>query len=248
MNELIPFRYRRGRRYDLHITSMRDEAESRYGGLFADTVALGNLVQDPAWPDRSYDAVVASIICTTLIKIRPLPSSVRFALAELMAVETDKRSRMIELRHGREVIALRSDQAAIELLTDAFGANLYPEGSYLGELNDIASGLEGLKLTWSHDIMSEVTSDGQIPVDGLRRISGKLHDAVESDIHTGRNPPFTSIGNGKGDIDPVTKRRIDLITLVDRAISIDSSLTCSQASERKNRFGPAIRRRNAITV
>ena len=248
MNELIPFRYRRGQRYDLHITSMRDEAESRYGGLFADTVAFGNLVQDPAWPDRSYDAIVASIICTTLIKIRPLPLSVRFALAELMAVETDKRSKTIELRCGREVIALRSDHAAIELLIDAFGASLYPEGSYLGELNDIACGLEGLKLTWSHDIMSEVTSDGEIPVDGLRRISVKLNDAVESDIHTGRNPAFAIIGSGRGDIDPVTKRRIDLITLVDRAISMGSSLTCSQASERKNRIGAATGRRNAITA
>jgi hypothetical protein len=237
MTEPIPFRYRRGRRYDLHITSLRTEAEKRYGRVFTDTVALGNLAQDPEWPDISYDAVVASIVCTALITIRPLPAPVRFALTELLAVETDKRASTIQQRSGRKMIELRSDAAAIHLMIDTFGSALYPEDSYLRGLNDIACGLEGLKLTWSRDIISEVQPDGQIPLDALRRISLKLHGAIESDIHNGRNPRCVIIGAKNGDnIDPITKRRLYLITLVDRAISLSSTLTCIPASERENRF------------
>ena len=213
------YRHRRGQRTDIFISVLRDEAENRFAQLFGEAARLKDHLSDPAFSDVEYDARVSSIACSTLMTIRPISRYLRVAIAELIAVETDRRSSILTVNTQGGAIKRRWDFEAVDSLVEILGLCLYEPGTYIAGVTDIASGLEGLSLTFARDIASEADSDGLIVPEAVRRLCEKVR-------HASRLKATSSV-----------ERRLELIALLERAISLDSGLTLASSAVRETRIG-----------
>lgn len=243
------FRFLRGERTDLHIAALRKNAEDTFGQTFADAVELRHKLDDPGFGDDDYDNAVIGFICSTVLRIKPLPAYLRGGLGILLGLVPAKRSELVTVPvvGRRSSLQARSDRAAVELVIQGITAVLYPARSYLGGLTDLGCGLEGLRLTWRKDILSEADASGIISVDGLRRIRSKLSKAIaESGAVVG---PILLDGKGKA-IKPADEewtrrsleRRYKLIELIEHAVSVGSPIQCIPSRIREERIAEAYRR------
>lgn len=234
---------------DFHVTTLRNEAEDIYGSAFAEAAALGNKLEDPAFSDDQYDAAVIGLVCSVVLRARPLPTFLRQAVGILLQLAPQKRKELITIPvHGQKSsVQAPSDRAMIDLVLDALKDNLYPTRSYTGPLTDIGCGLEGMKLTWRRDILSEADAAGIIPIAGLKRIRSKLTEAVIGNrgsagaVLLDHNGEVTgSTGIGAGTIE--SERRIKLIEIVERAINIGSTVQVIPSRIREERISQAYQR------
>lgn len=95
--------FARGQRTDLHITTLRNEAENAFGGMFAEATDLRHKLDDPSFSDDEYDAAVIGLICGAVLRVRPLPSFLRQALGILLGLTPAKRSELVTIPCGRRV-------------------------------------------------------------------------------------------------------------------------------------------------
>ena len=244
-----PLSIARGQRLDLHVTTLRNEAEDLYGSAFAETAALGNKLDDPAFPDDQFDAAVIGLLCSVVLRVRPLPAFLRQAVGILLQVVPGKRKELVTIPvHGhKSSVQAHSDRAMVDLVLDALKDNLYPPRSYAGPLTDIGCWLEGLRLTWRRDILSEADAQGIITIAGLKRIRAKLTEAVlgirgsAGAILVDHNGKVTgSTNNGAGSAE--SERRIRLIEIIERAINIGSTVQIIPSRIREERISQAYQR------
>jgi hypothetical protein len=238
----------RGQRTDLHITTLRNEAENAFGGIFAEAADLRHKLDDPGFADDDYDAAVIGFICGAVLRVRPLPTFLRQSLGILLGLAPAKRADLVTIPVvGRQSsVQARSDRAAIELVIDNAKDNLYPPASFAGGLTDLGCGLEGLHLTWRRDILSEAHSAGVISVEGLRRIRSKLSQAIADSVALNGVVLFDQRGSAiKAVSDDSTRkaleRRYKLVQLIEHAVSIGSSVQCIPAHVREERISAAYR-------
>ncbi|MEO8194398.1 MAG: hypothetical protein ABI681_11165 [Gemmatimonadales bacterium] len=238
------FAYERGQRTDLHIATLREAAENRYGQIFADSTRLRRKLNDPSLTDDEYDAGVVGLVCSTILSIRPMPSFLRGALGGLLGLQTEKRSQLLKVNSPNAgAVEVRSDHVWAELVIEALGTGLYPPGSYLAALTDIGCGLEGVHLTWSRDIIAEAGQGGVIPLQAVQRIRQKLivafagaevqERAVLLDWQGKPVSKRTGDGASRG---VIQERRLKLIELVEHAASIGSPLVCIPSRVREGRI------------
>ncbi len=235
------FAYHRGECVDLHIAVLRESAENSYGQLFADAVKLRHKLDDPSLPDSEYDAYVIGLICSTIVTIRPMPSPLRSCLGALLAVELDARAQLINVSPRNEPKKeIRSDVAWVDLLITTLERGLYPLNSYLPNLTDIRSGLEGLHLTLRKDITAEADCHGVISVEGVQRIRNKLVVAMaESEVRS-RAALAGSSSSEPTDVEwrrLARDRQLKLLEIIEHTASIGSSLVCIPSRLREGRIG-----------
>lgn len=238
------FVYHRGECIDLHIAVLREGAESSYGQIFADAVKLRRKLDDPSLPDSEYDAYVVGLICGTITTIRPLPPPLRSCLGALLAVELEDRAKPINVSPRNEPKReMRSDCAWADLVITSLERGLYPPNSYLPDLTDIRSGLEGLRLTLRKDITVEADGHGVISLEAVQRIRNKLVLAVaESEV----NLRTAVVGSraGSSSSEPADdewqrlarERQVRLLEIVEHATSIGSPLVCIPSRVREARI------------
>jgi len=238
--------FARGQRMDLHITTLRNEAEDAYGSAFAEFAALGNKLDDPAFSDDQFDAAVIGLICSVVLRVRPLPTFLRQAIGILVQVAPAKPKEIVTIPvRGRDSsVQAPSDRAIVDMVLDTVKDDLYPARSWIGPLTDIGCGLEGLRLTWRRDVLSEADAYGVIPIAGLKRIRGKLTEAVMGNrgsagaLLLDHNGKVTgSIRDGADTV--ASERRIKLIEIVERVINIGSTVQIIPSRVREERIAQA---------
>ncbi|MEO5589256.1 MAG: hypothetical protein ABIS03_06700 [Gemmatimonadaceae bacterium] len=241
--------FRRGQRNDLHITVLREEAENTYGAIFAEAVELRHKLDDAAFPNDQYDAAVVGLVCSTILRIRPLPPFARQGVGGLLGLLPEKRSELVKVPayQGGASFEERADRVWAEVVIDGLTTGLYPAGSYLGGLTDIGCGLEGLHLTWQRDIIAEADAAGLIPLAGVNRIRSKLVVAAAGQeverrgiLLDVRGKPINKAAQDDGE-KKLLDRRYRLIELVEHAASIGSPLQCIPSRVREARGGEANR-------
>ena len=235
----------RGQRVDLQITALRDAAENEFGGMFAESVALRRSLDNPAFSNDQYDAAVIGLVCGAFVRIRPLPEFLRQALAILLSLVPEKRAVPVTVPvvGANGSVQARSDRAAIEFVIDMLKDDLYPAASYAEGFTDLGCGLSGLSLTWRRDVLSEADADGVISVYGLRRISDKLSAAITESVSQGAGSPAIAGGKWNASKDDGAmkeiRRRLKLVEVIDRALTLGSTIRCVPSSERENRIAEA---------
>lgn len=243
----VPEFLARGQRTDLHITTLRNEAENAFGGIFAEAADLRQKLNDPIFSDAEYDAVIG-LICGAVLRVRPLPPFFRQSLGILLGLTPAKHADLVTIPvvGKQSSVQARSDRAAVELVIDNLKDNLYPPASYAGGLTDLGCGLEGLHLTWRRDILSEADSAGVISVEGLRRIRSKLSQAIADSVALRGVVLLDERGNtikavGDDSTRKALERRYKLVELIEHAVSIGSSVQCIPAHVREGRIASAYR-------
>lgn len=240
--------FARGQRVDLHITALRSEAEDAFGSAFAEAAALGRKVDDPHFTYEHFDAAVIGLICSVILKARPLPKVLRKTLGILLQVAPEERGDMITVpvNGKKSSVQARTDRAALDFVIDHLKENLYSPRAFAGPFTDSGCGLDGLKLTWRRDILAEANAEGNISVEGLKRIRSKLSAAMITDCQLVQ----PVLLNGKGEVTrPIDharererERRLRLIEIVERAINIGSTIECIPSRLREQRISQACER------
>jgi hypothetical protein len=240
--------FARGQRMDLHITTLRNEAEDAFGAAFAEAGALGRKIDDPQFTDAQFDAAVIGLICSVILKTRPLPKFLRKTLGLLLQVTPEERADLITIPvAGRQSsVQARTDRAALDFVIDHLKESLYSPRSFAGPFTDLGCGLSGLELTWRRDILSEADAAGTISIAGLKRIRSKLSAAI---IHGGQQvQPILLDDKGKviRTFDQAAgrevERRLMLIEIVERAIIVGSTIQCVPSRVREERISQAYER------
>jgi hypothetical protein len=240
--------FARGQRLDLHITALRNEAEDAFGAAFNDAAALGRKLDDPNFTNDQFDAEVIGLICSVILRTRPLPRFLRKALGLLLQVTPEERADMMTVPvNGRKSsVQARTDRVTLDFLIDNLKKNLYPVHAFAGPFTDLGCGLDGLKLTWRRDILAEADESGIISTQGLRRIRSKLSAATIQNGQLVR--PLLLDNNGKvtSGVDQSrereSERRLRLIEIVERAINIGSTVQCVPSRVREERISQAFER------
>ena len=117
-----------------------------------------------------------------------MPPLAREGLGGLLSLAPAKRAQMMKIPaiNDTRSFSERADRIISEIVIDGLSYGLYPEGSYVGGLTDIASGLEGLRLTFRRDILAEADTTGRISLQGLHAIRAKLVSAVTEPLTLSR--------------------------------------------------------------
>jgi len=238
----------RGQRLDLHITALRNDAEDAYGAAFTDASALGKRIDSPDLTDAQFDTEVIGLLCSVILKVRPLPKFLRKALGLLLQVAPEERADLMLVPIGgrQSTVHARTDRTVLDFVIDNLKENLYPPHAVAGPFTDFACGLGGLKLTWQRDVLSEADENGIISIDGLKRIRSKLASATLSKGEPGQLIVFdgtvdVSKTNGQA-IDKDLERRLKLIEIVERAINFGSTVECVPSRIREERISQAYER------
>lgn len=238
----------RGQRLDLHITALRNEAEDAFGAAFAEAAALGRKLDDPHFTNDQFDAGVIGLICSVILRTRPLPKFLRKTLGLLLQVAPEERADMMAVPvNGRQSsVQARTDRVVLDFVIDHLKESLYSPHAFAGPFTDLGCGLDGLKLTWRRDILAEADANGIISVQGLKRIRSKLSAAT---IRSGQlTQPLLLNHNATvtGAVDQArereNERRLRLIEIVERAINIGSTVQCIPSRVREERISQAYER------
>jgi hypothetical protein len=240
--------FARGQRMDLHVTALRNKAENAFGAAFTEAAALGRKIDDPQFTDEQFDAAVIGLICSVILKTRPLPKFLRKAVGLLLQVTPEERAGLITVPvAGRpSSVQARTDRATLDLVIDHLKENLYSPRVCAGPFTDLGCGLSGVRLTWRRDILSEADADGIISLAGLKRIRGKLSVATIQNGQAVQPILFDDKGKVVRTIDQAAgrenERRLRLIEIVERAINIGSTIQCVPSRVREERISHAYER------
>jgi hypothetical protein len=240
--------FSRGQRIDLYITTLRNEAEDVFGTAFDEAGALGRKIEDPRFSNEQFDAAVIGLICSVVLRTRPVPKFLRKALGVLLEVAPEERGDLITVPvvGGQSSLQARTDRATIDFVIDHLKEELYSTRTFAGPFTDLGCGLDGLKLTWRRDILSEADANGIISIEGLKRIRSKL--AAVAQVFSTSIGPIAFDKNGKPArvadqaTDRNSERRLKLVEIVEHAISIGSTITCSPSGVREERISQAYER------
>jgi hypothetical protein len=238
----------RGQRVDLYITTIRNDAEDAYGAAFDEAAALARKLEDPGFTDEQFDSAVMGLICSVVLRTRPLPKFLRKSLGVLLQVTPEERADLIPVPvvGKRSSVQARTDRTTIDFVIDQLKENLYSPRSFAGPFTDLGCGLDGLKLTWRRDILGEADGNGIISVEALKRIRSKLAVATavpgnaSASVLFDRTGKATRVADDPGSRD--NERRFKLIEVVEHAIGINSTITCLGSHVREDRISQAYAR------
>jgi hypothetical protein len=245
--------FARGERLDLYITKLRDEAEDAFGTAFAEAAALSCRIDDPDFTNEEFDAAVIGLVCSVILKTRPLPKYVRKTVGLLLQVTPEERAELIPVPvAGRaSSVQARTDRATLDFVIDNLKDQLYSPHAFAGPFTDLGCGLGGLSLTWRRDILSEADADGVITLDGLKRIRRKLTTAIVGGNHAASalllDHNGKAIARADTGVEKENERRVRLVEVVERAVNIGSTIECVPSRVREERISQAYARHTAST-